>query len=48
MRNSFEVTFEVCCAECGEGLEATETNNNISVELCQKCLEKAIKESKKN
>ena len=41
-RNIFTVTFEVCCAECGGGLDINETNNNVLVVPCQKCLERAF------
>ena len=44
MGKSFRVEFEVCCNECGAELEVNETNNNVSVEPCQKCLEKAYDE----
>ena len=49
MRKGFiKIEFEVCCAECGSALEVDETNNTFSISNCDKCIENAFNEGKKD
>ena len=44
MSKSFSVEFKVVCSECGSSLEVDETNNQVSVKPCPRCLNKAYGE----
>ncbi len=45
-KNIFNITFEVYCNECGNEVEAHETNLSVSIEPCRKCIEEAFEEGK--
>ena len=45
-RNIFSISFEVYCSECGNEVDVHETNLSVSIEPCQKCIEKAFEDGK--